>query len=150
MERFWCLRWLKQEGVTRAEAVVLREDAVRLKDVPLFTRVGGLPALQRGQTVLLDIMGSDELDLELDCRFVEVVQTEALEAPEEEPLPVDTDVELATGDVSPDAVAETAEVEAADGPDANDLPLDTAGADEAEADEAQDNGDALKEPPPAA
>jgi exoribonuclease-2 len=151
MERFWCLRWLKQEGVTRAEAVVLREDAVRLKDVPLFTRVGGLPALQRGQTVLLDIMGSDELDLELDCRFVDVVQTEALETPEEEPLPVDTDVELATGDVSPDAVAETAEVEAADGPDANDLPLETGAEGDAATDgEMTKDDDSVQASPPAA
>ncbi|GAA4330005.1 RNB domain-containing ribonuclease [Pigmentiphaga soli] len=111
MERFWCLRWLRQEGVTRADAVVLRDDAVRLKAIPLFIRLGGLPALPRGQTVRLDILGTDELELEVDCRFVEVVQEAGLDSAALE------------DEADPQAAAEAAEVEAADGPDADDAPL---------------------------
>lgn len=125
MERFWCLRWLKQESITRMEAVVVRDDAVRLKDVPLFSRMGGLPAVQRGQHVLVDIMGTDELDLELDLRFVEVVQTEGIDSDvEDEPeANVATELEEAESVATPEALAEAAEVEAADGPDPGDLPL---------------------------
>ncbi|ARP96621.1 ribonuclease catalytic domain-containing protein [Bordetella genomosp. 13] len=70
MERYWCLRWIKQQGLTRAVAHVLRDDLVRLAQAPLVTRVGGLPELERGTAVEIDILGRDELALELDCRYV--------------------------------------------------------------------------------
>ncbi len=73
MERYWCLRWLQQQGITRTVAHVLREDLVRLANAPLVTRVGGLPELERGMAVELDILGMDELTLEVDCRYVGVV-----------------------------------------------------------------------------
>ncbi|OZI47579.1 ribonuclease II [Bordetella genomosp. 5] len=74
MERYWVLRWLKQHNVTRSVAHVLREDLVRLADAPLVTRVGGLPELERGTAVQIDILGMDELSLELDCRYVGTVE----------------------------------------------------------------------------
>jgi len=70
LERYWCLRWLKQQGITRTRAHVLRDDLVRLAIAPLVTRVGGLPELERGSEVELDILGTDELSLELSCRYV--------------------------------------------------------------------------------
>lgn len=70
MERYWCMRWLKQQGVSRTTAHVLREDLVRLANAPLVTRVGGLPELERGAAVQIDIMDMDELALELDCRYL--------------------------------------------------------------------------------
>jgi len=73
MERYWCLRWLRQQNVTRTTAHVLRDDLVRLACAPLVVRVGGLPELERGQEISLDIMGMDELSLEVDCRYVETV-----------------------------------------------------------------------------
>jgi len=69
MERYWCLRWLKQQGITRTRAHVLRDDLVRLAVAPLVVRVGGLPELERGCEVELDILGMDELSLELSCRY---------------------------------------------------------------------------------
>jgi len=70
MERYWCLRWLQQRGVTSVTANVLRDDLVRLDKLPFVTRVAGLPALERGQQVTLEILGVDELALELDCRYL--------------------------------------------------------------------------------
>ena len=70
MERYWCLRWLAQNGVERTTANVLRDDLVRLANAPLVTRVGGLPELERGTAVEIDILGRDELALELDCRYL--------------------------------------------------------------------------------
>lgn len=70
IERYWCLRWLQQQGITRVVANVLRDDLVRLSNAPLVTRVGGMPELERGTAVELDILGFDELALELDCRYL--------------------------------------------------------------------------------
>ena len=72
MERYWCLRWIRQQGLSTITASVLRDDLVRLEGVPLVTRVPGLPPLERGQQVTLDILGTDELSLELMCRLREV------------------------------------------------------------------------------
>lgn len=73
MERYWCLRWLQQQQITRVEATVLKDDLVRFNNAPLVTRVGGMGELARGQIVLLDILGTDELTLDVDCRLHEVV-----------------------------------------------------------------------------
>jgi exoribonuclease-2 len=77
MERYWCLRWLRQQGLETVPATVLREDLVRLECAPLITRVAGLPELERGQRVQLDILGTDELALELMCRLRSVETVES-------------------------------------------------------------------------
>jgi exoribonuclease-2 len=74
MERYWCLRWLAQQGITRTTASVLRDDLVRLNNAPLVTRVGGLPSLARGTQVEIDLLDRDELTLEVECRFVGELQ----------------------------------------------------------------------------
>jgi len=75
MERYWCLRWLQQQDLRTVEAGVLRDDLVRLRCAPLVTRVGGMPQLERGQCIMLEIMGYDEVRLELDARYLETVPT---------------------------------------------------------------------------
>jgi len=42
MERYWCLRWLEQEGVTCMTGAVIRDNLVRLDELPLAVRVPGL------------------------------------------------------------------------------------------------------------
>lgn len=69
MERYWCLRWLQQQDIRVITATVLRDDLVRLDGAPLVTRVPGLPALERGHQVTIEILGYDELALELECRL---------------------------------------------------------------------------------
>ena len=69
LERFWCLRWLKQESVERTGATVLKPDLLRFDGMPLLTRVAGLPLLERGQRVELDIVGVDEVDLTVEVRL---------------------------------------------------------------------------------
>lgn len=76
IERYWCLRWLKQQGIRRTVAHVLRDDLVRLANAPFVTRVGGLPELERGSAVEIDIMALDELALELDCRYIQTIAPE--------------------------------------------------------------------------
>jgi len=73
MERFWCLRWLKQQNIQRCVGHVLREDLVRFANAPLVTRLTGMPALERGTAVELEVIATDELALDLECRFVGAV-----------------------------------------------------------------------------
>ncbi|MEY3739362.1 MAG: hypothetical protein RLZZ192_37 [Pseudomonadota bacterium] len=68
LERFWCLRWLKQQQITECTATVLKEDLVRLDHAPLIFRVSGISQVERGDIVNLQILSTDELTLELDCR----------------------------------------------------------------------------------
>ncbi len=74
MERYWCLRWLQQQGLRNVQASVLRDDLVRLSCAPLVVKVATLPELERGQVVNLEIMGFDELALELDCRYLDTIK----------------------------------------------------------------------------
>ncbi|MCX5591087.1 ribonuclease catalytic domain-containing protein [Alcaligenes endophyticus] len=69
LERYWCLRWLQQNQLQTVQAHVIKEDLVRLAQAPLVIRVPGLPAMERGQELSLDILRFDELALELECRW---------------------------------------------------------------------------------
>ena len=73
IERYWCLRWLQQQELTTVQGTVIRDDLVRLDCAPLVTRVAAMPELERGQPVSLDILGFDELALDIDCRLREVI-----------------------------------------------------------------------------
>jgi exoribonuclease-2 len=82
MERYWCLRWLKQEKATRIVASVVKEDLLRLDGLPFVTRLPGIPVLPRGQRVELDVLGGDEVELTLEARLHQVLGTTV--APEED------------------------------------------------------------------
>lgn len=69
MERYWCLRWLVQEGVKSITAEVLREDLVRFEKLPIVSRVVSLPALPTGSRVEIAISEVDLLELTLHCEF---------------------------------------------------------------------------------
>ncbi|MDD4881450.1 MAG: RNB domain-containing ribonuclease [Gallionellaceae bacterium] len=70
MERYWCLRWLIQEGIAEMEAVVLKENLVRLTGLPMVTRVVGAPALNPGDAIRVAVADFDLLDNELSCRYL--------------------------------------------------------------------------------
>jgi len=77
MERYWCLRWLRQERESVVAARVLRESLVRLEPLPLVLRVPSLPALDRNVRVRLAIEDIDLLDTECRARYVELLPVEA-------------------------------------------------------------------------
>ncbi|MBU1237069.1 MAG: RNB domain-containing ribonuclease [Gammaproteobacteria bacterium] len=77
MERYWCLRWLRQEGESAPAARVLRESLVRLERLPLVLKVPSLPALDRGARVRLAIEEIDLLDAECRARYVELLPVDA-------------------------------------------------------------------------
>ena len=72
MERYWCLRWLAQENARTVDAVVLKEEILRLAEIPLVLRMPGLPVLARGLQVKLDLLRWDEVDLSVEARLLEV------------------------------------------------------------------------------
>lgn len=77
IERYWVLRWLQQQDIHQVEATFIKEDLVRFNNCPLTTRVGGLGTLERGQQLRLEICQIDELQLEVSCRLLEVLDPPA-------------------------------------------------------------------------
>ena len=77
MERYWCLRWLAQEQAKLVDAVVLKDEIVRLTELPLVIRLPGMQQVARGLQVKLDLVRWDEIDLTIEARLLEVpvVQT---------------------------------------------------------------------------
>jgi exoribonuclease-2 len=73
MERYWCLRWLVQEGVHDVAAVVLRENLVRFEALPLVSRVPSAPALAPGTRIELTVSDIDLIELTLRCDFRQVL-----------------------------------------------------------------------------
>ena len=80
MERYWCLRWLMQENVQQTEALVLRENLVKLTDIPLISRIPSMPECPPNTRVILEITSIDLLDLTLNARFVAKVEEEEIVA----------------------------------------------------------------------
>ena len=156
MERYWCLRWLHQENKTRVEAVVVREDLLRLAEAPFYFRVPDVPSLASGRRVLVDILSRDELALELSARFVEALAGDAPVPPEDEVF-AEENAEDAAESAAEDAAENTAENTAGgavpDGPAAGASSLDGSAANEPVADPSLVRAtvaSALAEPPPAA
>ncbi len=87
MERYWCLRWLLQEAEKKESlsrpagegaseplrglvvaATVLRENLVKLTDIPLIGRIPALPETPPNSQVMLEIGAIDLLDLNFEAR----------------------------------------------------------------------------------
>ena len=99
MERYWCLRWLAQSSVRQVDAVVLKDEVLRLVEVPLVIPMPGVKH-PRGTQVRLELISWDELDLTVQARVLEVsvVTDAAAEAMDEESELVDeTEVSESTG-----------------------------------------------------
>ncbi|MDR3212655.1 MAG: RNB domain-containing ribonuclease [Azoarcus sp.] len=70
MERYWCVRWLRQNEVRDAEAIVLRDNLVRLTHIPFIFKVRSLPPQLPGSRIGLAITGSDLIDVEVEARYL--------------------------------------------------------------------------------
>lgn len=69
MERYWSLRWLLQEQRASVTATVIRENLVRLDELPLVLRVASLPDQPAGTRVELAVSEIDLLELSLHTEF---------------------------------------------------------------------------------
>ncbi|MDO9419389.1 MAG: RNB domain-containing ribonuclease [Herminiimonas sp.] len=108
MERYWCLRWLSQEKAKqqepednlKVEATVLKEEILRLADIPLVIKLPGMQQVARGSQVKLDLLRWDEVDLTIEARLLDITQAadaNAAELDEEDDLTED----LLEGDAEP-------------------------------------------------
>ena len=104
MERYWCLRWLGQQDQRQVEAVVLKDEVLRLVDIPLIIRLPGMPSVARGAQVKLDILRWDEVDLTIEARILEIPTTDAVAADAE--LDYEEDEVAEEGVDAPEAVVE--------------------------------------------
>ena len=73
METYWSLRWLLQEGIAAVDAVVLRENLVRIEGLPLVTRVSSLPGVEPLTRVRLGVTGVDLIEPSLACAYREAL-----------------------------------------------------------------------------
>jgi len=73
MERYWCLRWLIQEGVGTISAEVVRDNLVKIDRIPLIVRVSSLPILAPGAKVELKISDIDLLELTFQADYSRLV-----------------------------------------------------------------------------
>ena len=73
LERFWCLRWLEQQGFVGSEqtlaGMVTRDGSVRLEAIPLVAVPSAMPALATGTQVLVRVRGVDLWQLSADLVF---------------------------------------------------------------------------------
>ena len=84
MERYWCLRWLRQTQTTVLVGRILRDNLVRLEALPFTLKLSGLPAdATPGTSVMLEIEHSDLLDLEVNARFQSILPAPDLGVPME-------------------------------------------------------------------
>ncbi len=73
MERYWCVRWLRQNDTAEVVGRVLRDNVIRLEKAPFVFKVPSMPLQVPGSRVRLAITGSDLIDIELEARFVETL-----------------------------------------------------------------------------
>ncbi|HQU88971.1 MAG TPA: RNB domain-containing ribonuclease [Denitromonas sp.] len=85
MERYWCVRWLRQREDPIITARVLRDNVVRLDDSPFVFKVNGMPLQAPGAHISLELKDSDLLDVDVRARFVSLL-SEATDEAAADPL----------------------------------------------------------------
>ncbi len=78
MERYWTLKYLKQEGVSELLVQVIKDlpgqsPMVRASEFPLVFPLLGAPELHRGQTVLVRLAHLDELSLDVRAEYIRLI-----------------------------------------------------------------------------
>ena len=74
METYWSLRWLLQEQVKVLDAVVLRENLVRVQGLPLVSRVSAAPTLEPGAVVRIEVKDIDLIERSLAASYRETLE----------------------------------------------------------------------------
>lgn len=76
MEHYWAMVWLKQENIREINAVVLKEDLVRLEGLPLVARATGIPMeIAPRATVKLALTDVDPDQQFIALKYLAVVPT---------------------------------------------------------------------------
>ena len=88
MEHYWCLRWLSQHEARKVQAVQIKDDLLKLVDIPLILPIVGVKH-PRGTQLTIELISWDEADLSVQARLLEVSQAV---------LAVDEDSDFEDGD----------------------------------------------------
>jgi len=88
MEHYWCLRWLSQHEARKVQAVQIKDDLLKLLDIPLILPMVGVKH-PRGTQLTIELISWDEVDLSVQARLLEVSQAA---------LAVDEDSDFDDGD----------------------------------------------------
>ena len=88
MEHYWCLRWLSQHEARKVQAVQIKDDLLKLVDIPLILPMVGVKH-PRGTQLTMELISWDEVDLSVQARLLEVSQAV---------LAVDEDSDFEDGD----------------------------------------------------
>ena len=85
MEKYWCLKWVEQsmadasQGCAeqrlhpqRFDAVVVKDDLVRLLKAPLYIRMADLAGAAPGREVTVDLSGINTIELSIQARFIDL------------------------------------------------------------------------------
>jgi exoribonuclease-2 len=103
MERFWCLRWVEQQGKDLLDARLQRDDTAVLSEIPLTLRIAPLANLARGTSLEVQVRAIDLVDLTAETQvlaIIEEVDAEDLGEEEDAPIPAlpaaDTTTAVAT------------------------------------------------------
>ena len=111
MERYWCLRWVAQrmnEGIFDTQAIVIRENVLRLADIPLYLNSmvpADMPLQSRVRVQLQDIdwvklevgvrvLGRIEGDVASDEVFEDLAEDEAIGVEAVDQMTTEVDAEL--------------------------------------------------------
>ena len=81
------------------DATVLKDEVLRLADIPLVIKLPGMPQVARGSQVKLDMLRWDEVDLTVEARVLDIVQQAGADAIEE--LDEDMGDDLLEADAEP-------------------------------------------------
>ena len=73
MEHYWCLRWLSQHEARKVQAVQIKDDLLKLVQIPLIIPMVGVKH-PRGTQLTIELISWDEVDLSVQARFLEVSQ----------------------------------------------------------------------------
>ena len=69
LERYWCLKYILQEGIESADASIVREELVRIDGMPLVCRAIGLPSSAPGERVRVAFGEVDLWEAHVLCRY---------------------------------------------------------------------------------
>lgn len=108
MERYWCLQYLVQEHITEINATVWRENLVRLENLPYMTKVHSLPAMKPGSKVRLAVQKVDTLLMELECKFLHVIEEVTQDTAQEDNQTDINEAGINEAGPNPDALVENA------------------------------------------
>jgi exoribonuclease II len=72
MERYWCLRWLKQENIKHVNGTLGKEGYIRFVDIPFNTKQPELAQYPRGSIISLELLEIDEFNLDVKVRIVSI------------------------------------------------------------------------------